>query len=114
MGIKDNQGANPGNVKYAAMGIMFSVDDYNVELEEDEIEVIDRFFDELHWTEQNLNPKVAEVPYGQLMMMVNMWDRWVYKGSVTTPPCDEYVYWNVLRTVYPMKQKNLDLFKQQM
>lgn len=47
-------------------------------------------------------------------MMVNVWDRWIYKGSVTTPPCDEYVYWNVLRTVYPIKQSTLDLFKKQM
>ena len=85
------------------MGIFFSVEDSNVELEEEEIEVIDKFFDELHWKEQALNPEVALVSYGKLMMMVNMWDRWIYKGSVTTPPCAEFVYWNVLRTVYPIK-----------
>lgn len=111
LGVKDDKGANPGNVKYAAMGIMFSVNDYNVELDEYETKVIEKFFEEMHWKETNLNPTVAEVPYGQLMMIVNIWDRWVYKGSVTTPPCDEFVYWNVLRTVYPIKQKTLDMFK---
>jgi len=54
---------------------------------------------------------VARVPYGKLMMMVDYTNRWVYKGSVTTPPCAKYVFWNVLSTVYPISQKHLDLFK---
>jgi hypothetical protein len=37
------------------------------------------------------------------MMMVDTRNRWVYKGSVTTPPCATMVYWNVLTTVYPIK-----------
>jgi hypothetical protein len=48
------------------------------------------------------------------MMMVDMDNRWVYKGSVTTPPCDTYVYWNVLQRVYPIKQMHLDQFKTQL
>jgi carbonic anhydrase len=101
------------DVKYAAMGIFFSVEDYHTEgITAEHVEVIDRFFDSLEW-ERN-NPKVAEVPYGDLMMMVDMDNRWVYKGSVTTPPCDTFVYWNVLQRVYPIKQKHLELFKQQL
>lgn len=37
--------------------------------------------------------------------------RFVYKGSVTTPPCATYVYWNVFAKVLPVKKKHLDLFK---
>ena len=48
------------------------------------------------------------------MMMVDTENRWIYKGSVTTPPCDTYVYWNVVQRVYPVKQKHVDLFKQQL
>jgi hypothetical protein len=48
------------------------------------------------------------------MMMFDTRDRWVYKGSVTSPPCATAVYWNVLRRVYPMKQRHLDLFKKQL
>jgi len=48
------------------------------------------------------------------MMMADMNNRWVYKGSVTTPPCDTFVYWNVLTTVYPISQKHLDLYKAQL
>jgi hypothetical protein len=57
---------------------------------------------------------VPEVPYGKLLNMVDMQNRWVYRGSVTTPPCATSVYWNVLRTVYPLKQKYLDQFKKQL
>jgi len=48
------------------------------------------------------------------MMMVNMQDRWTYRGSVTTPPCATAVYWNVLRTVYPIKAAHLAGFKKQL
>jgi len=46
------------------------------------------------------------------MMSLNMNNRWVYKGSVTTPPCATFVMWNVLSDVYPISQHHLDLFKQ--
>jgi carbonic anhydrase len=48
--------------------------------------------------------------YGDLMEMVDSNNRWIYKGSVTTPPCATFVYWNVLSTVYPVSKKHLDLF----
>ena len=53
---------------------------------------------------------VPLVPYGDLMMMVDTDNRWIYKGSVTTPPCDTFVYWNVLQRVFPIKQRHLDQF----
>ncbi len=43
--------------------------------------------------------------------MVNMRSRWTYKGSVTTPPCATTVYWNVVKTIYPIKQKHVDQFR---
>jgi len=103
----------------SAMGLMFSVNDYTREMQAWEQEIIDRFFDSLSW-ETTGTPdeeghgdsiKVKEVPYGDLMMMVDMNNRYTYKGSVTTPPCAQNVYWNVLRTVYPIKLEHLELFK---
>mmetsp|Transcript_4916 Transcript_4916/g.7364 ORF Transcript_4916/g.7364 Transcript_4916/m.7364 type:complete len:126 (-) Transcript_4916:23-400(-) len=29
-------------------------------------------------------------------------NRWVYKGSHSSPPCHQFVYWNVLHMVYPV------------
>jgi len=45
------------------------------------------------------------------MNMVDTNNRWTYEGSVTTPPCATLVYWNVLRTVYPIKAGHLKKFK---
>ena len=101
-------------IKYAAMGIMFSVNDYTAKVSEDEEMIIDNFFESLKWTETGSDPTVDLVTYGDLHMMVDMTERWVYKGSVTTPPCDTFVYWNVVRKIYPLKQKYLDQFKEQL
>lgn len=46
--------------------------------------------------------------------MVDTNNRWIYQGSVTTPPCAENVYWNELRTIYPVSQKHVDQFKAQL
>jgi carbonic anhydrase len=98
----------------AAMGLMFSVDEPSRKFEDWEVKIIDDFFDSLQWTDSATEPLVKEVPYGKLMMFVDMQNRWTYKGSVTTPPCATAVYWNVLTTIYPVKQKHLDQFKLQL
>lgn len=55
--------------------------------------------------------KVDLVAYGDLMMMVDNKKRWMYSGSVTTPPCATKVMWNVLSNVYPIKDKHLKQYK---
>jgi carbonic anhydrase len=95
----------------AAMGIMFSVNNPTPGISAGEIAIIDEFFESLHWPEVSKTPLAEKVPYGKLMMMFDMKNRWTYKGSVTTPPCAQNVYWNVLRTIYPIKQKYVDQFK---
>ena len=52
--------------------------------------------------------------YGSVMQLVDNNNRWVYKGSVTTPPCATFVYWNVMSTIYPISRRHLDLFKAQL
>jgi carbonic anhydrase len=54
------------------------------------------------------------INYGDLIDMVDTNNRYVYKGSVTTPPCGQSVYWNVLSKVYPVSQATVDAFKNQM
>jgi hypothetical protein len=115
--------AAKGGVIAAAMGIFFSADpDYysaKVAEDSDQVAIIDKFFTSLMWDKQNtagafVNARSSKVFYGELMMMVNMRTRWTYKGSVTTPPCATAVYWNVVKTIYPIKQMHLNQFKQQM
>ena len=108
---------DPGNsgFKFAGMGILFDVKDHTADsLLSDQIDIIDKFFDSLEWTDTSSNPKVPIVPFGDLMRLIDMDTRWVYKGSMTEPPCETLVYWNVVRTIYPIKQKHLDLFLNQL
>lgn len=102
------------NIKYAAVGIMFDVNDYTAQVTDEQMQLIDDFFDELDWDETSKNPYVPLVEYGKMMMMFDTDNRWVYRGSVTTPPCDTNVYWNVMRDIYPIKQRHVDQFKKQL
>jgi len=96
----------------AAMGLFFSVNDYTRVLEAWEQKIVDDFFESLKWNgNEGKTYDVDSVSYGDLMMMVDMNNRWTYRGSVTTPPCAQNVYWNVLRTVYPIKEEHLMQFK---
>ena len=53
--------------------------------------VIDTFFETLDWDivtgAVDTGPKVNLVTYGDLLSMVDVNNRWVYKGSATAPPC---------------------------
>lgn len=105
------EGGALNGIRYSAVGIIFSVSDYSPDVTPEEEELIDKFFDELHWEVDSENPKVNYISYGELMMMFDMQNRWIYKGSVTSPPCATAVYWNVLRKVYPIKAYHLEKFK---
>ena len=102
-----------GGFGYAAVGIIFSVNEYTAKLTHAEQKIIDTFFDSVDLTKTN-DPVQSLITYGDLMNMVDTDNRYVYKGSVTTPPCGQSVYWNVLSTVYPISQRHVDLFKQQL
>ena len=75
------------NMHFAAMGILFSVENYNIELSYAEQKIIDNFFDSMVWNETSKTPLVDLITYGDLMNLADMRSRWVYKGSVTSPPC---------------------------
>ena len=97
------------------MGIIFSVNDFTAELTWAEQTIIDTFFDSLKWDDMSdEGPTVSLVTYGNLMELVDNKNRWIYKGSVTTPPCAKSVYWNVLSTIYPISKKHVEMFKKQL
>ena len=45
------------------------------------------------------------------MNIISLNDRWVYKGSSTIPPCERYVFWNVIKRVYPIKKEHMKWIK---
>jgi len=90
---------------------MFSVDKHTAILTAAERMVIDNFFESLKWHEDT-GPVVSNlVAYGDLINVVDFHNRWVYQGSVTTPPCAQKVFWNELSTIYPITQETLTNFK---
>jgi len=98
----------PNGFIASAMGLMFSVEKPSRSFEKWETDIIDGFFDSFDWptiakTSSYNEKTVPKVTYGTLMMYVDMQNRWTYRGSVTTPPFATAVYWNVLKTVYPIK-----------
>ena len=98
----------------SALGIIFDELYYDSSVTEQEIKMIDSFFDSLQLdklSSSNAKVDITAVPYGQLINMVNTNKRWVYKGSLTTPDCNEIIYWNVVYRVYPIKARHLQAFQ---
>jgi hypothetical protein len=95
----------------SAMGVIFDVDDFDKSISPEQILIIDKFFDSLML---NLitEPTTGEIPFGELMAMLDTNNRWVYKGSLTTPPCSKTIFFNILYKVYPIKQYHVNMFKQ--
>ena len=85
----------------AALGIIFDTKKYDKSVSAEVVNIIDNFFDSL-LLDQN-DPVVKEIPYGELHSVIDTTRRYVYTGSVTTPPCTQSVYWNVVTKVYPIK-----------
>lgn len=112
---------NDVTIKYSALGLMFDVDDYDPSVTPDEKKVINDFFDSMNFG--NVPPTgkasghelngTAEVPFGDLMRIANFANRWVYTGSLTTPPCTVGVYFQVVDRVLPISKKHYDLYLMQ-
>lgn len=122
-GINDSPAVTGDSVKYpynklAVLGIIFDTENGDKDVSDATVAAIDKFFDSLMFDKladqgSSAKPKLipSEVALGELMAVVNTNDRWVYKGSLTTPPCLEDLYWNVVKTVYPMKKYHLDYYR---
>merc|ERR1712046_100771 len=44
------------------------------------------------------------------MNALNTEKRWSYSGSLTTPPCTQGIYFNMMQTVYPIKEYHLNIY----
>ena len=90
------------NHSYAAMGIIFDTKKYDQSVNLETEQIIDNFFESLLLDSQT-DPKVKEIPYGELLSAVDTANRYTYTGSVTIPPCAQTVFWNVVAKIYPIK-----------
>lgn len=71
-------------------------------------------FESLGWDEKEGKPKIEMMETGTFLTIVDAHERWTYIGSLTTPPCSTKVQWNVVKQVYPIKEKHLKLFQDQL
>lgn len=89
-------------IKYGAIAILFSVEEFDATIDAVSNKTMQDFFRQLEF--ENHDDKIAEsLLIGDVLNSLNYEDRWTYKGSISEPPCDHYVYWNVLRTIYPIE-----------
>jgi len=72
------------------------------------------FTDEKNKTQNTLNIPIKENTLGELMSIIDTDNRFIYIGAETTPPCNGKVYWNIVKTVYPIKKEHLDFLKNTM
>ena len=97
-------------IKYGAVSVFFSVKNYDLSVSTAENDTVKDFFKNLKFDDLG-DPVVDLISFGELMNIVKFDQRWVYKGSQTQPPCDQFVYWNVIRRVLPITPEQLALFK---
>ena len=89
----------------AIISLLFSVKAYD-EATDLEKETINQFWQDLYLNEKD--PTVESVYFGKLMEMAGMNERWIYKGSMTFPPCNQFVFWNIINRVLPVSQEIVD------
>lgn len=94
----------------AVIGVIFDTTRFDASIPKSTIAIIDAFFD-AHLLEDLKDPISKDIPFAKLMNSIDTNNRWVYNGSLTTPPCTKNIYWNVAATIYPIQAKHLTLFR---
>lgn len=93
--------------KYSAISLLFSVEDHD-DVDYDTQHMFEEFFHDMELEKHN--PTVEKIHFGYMMDHLDWSQRWIYKGSKTIPPCNKYVYWNVIDAIYPIEETTLRLF----
>lgn len=101
----------------SATGIIFDRYNYDPSVTGEERLIIDKFFDSLNFekapgglTKKYEFIKDTNIPYADLIGVMNVANRWVYTGSLTTPPCNVGVLFNIFERVLPISEKHFNAY----
>jgi hypothetical protein len=116
--VADEGKGDPVPILYSALGFMFDVDDYDESITPDEQATINAFFDSFSFenipefgkAKKHVLNDNASVPLGDFVNLMKDAGRWVYTGSLTTPPCTVGVFFQVYDRVLPISRKHLNLY----
>lgn len=92
----------------AAIGIFFDPVNYDKNLPKETVDAVYAF-----WKSIDLNNLESDIKLNSLMDVIDLENRWIYKGSRTMPPCGRYVYWSVINRVYPIQPEIMTKLKAQ-
>ena len=95
------------------MSILFDKIEYTQNVTTDQVDIIDKFFDDLQ-LDKVKRTSLPRLSIGDLMMALDMNERWTYMARDSFHGCNTYgnkIYYNVLTKVYPIKEKHLNYFK---
>lgn len=100
-----------GDIQGASMSVLFDTKAWDNYTEEEE-EAIDGFFDSLVLdTLHKRDPFSFEVFFSTVTQLVEENNRWVYKGSLSMPPCTGPFYVQVFHRILPIKEEYLELIQ---
>lgn len=109
----EKTGEEKSNIAFGTVALMFSVEDFDHQISIPNNDSVHLFFEHLKFDDLN-EPIVDRVALGDMMKYVDMNQRWVYHGSLTTPPCTPVVYWNVINRIFPIKLEEFKKIKEVM
>lgn len=110
-GYADYIGQDPPQVFASALGLIFDRYSYDPISDADR-KIVDDFFESLNLENQETDVFTddTEIPYGKLKNMVDISNRWVYKGGLTTPPCTRVVFFQVVHRVLPISERHYQAY----
>ena len=98
---------DPGKIMYGVVGLLFDVHHFDKSISALANQTVQEFLHELRLKElyeaDEEHVETEKVNLGEFMNIVNFNKRWVYHGSLTTPPCSPVVYWNVIDFIFPIR-----------
>jgi hypothetical protein len=109
--VESDRVQNIGQMKMVFSSFLFSINSPTALFcTKDCVAAIDNFFDDLQ-LEKTSNPRVNGIRFADAFMHFDTDNRFNYIGSGTIPPCNKFNMRDVIMTIYPVKQRHVDAFR---